>query len=70
MRGILQYNIILYNIIKLNNFINLQSMSHFTQLFGAELLTKDGLKSTEEVLGSAKAVGIYFSAHWVLYYYV
>jgi len=36
----------------------------FKDLFGETLLTKDGEKPTEEVLGSAKAVGLYFSAHW------
>eukprot|EP00994_Dinema_validum_P004128 NODE_2164_length_753_cov_103.988636_g1743_i0.p1 GENE.NODE_2164_length_753_cov_103.988636_g1743_i0~~NODE_2164_length_753_cov_103.988636_g1743_i0.p1 ORF type:complete len:212 (-),score=58.59 NODE_2164_length_753_cov_103.988636_g1743_i0:118-696(-) len=33
-------------------------------LFGDQILTKDGLKPTTEVLASKKAVGIYFSAHW------
>ncbi|KAF0714817.1 Aste57867_3669 [Aphanomyces stellatus] len=36
----------------------------WTELFGAELQTKDGLKPTEEVLAGKKYVGIYFSAHW------
>ena len=35
------------------------------QVFGEELQTKDGLKSTSEVLSGKKNVGIYFSAHWV-----
>merc|ERR1712060_62393 len=33
-------------------------------LLGAELLTKDGLKSTDDVLNGKAAVGLYFSAHW------
>ena len=32
--------------------------------FGGSLVTKDGTKSTMEVLGSKKLIGIYFSAHW------
>jgi len=36
----------------------------FTDIFGPTLLTKEGEKSTEEVLEGATAVGIYFSAHW------
>jgi nucleoredoxin len=36
----------------------------FVELFGETLLTKDGLKSTEDVLSGKSAVGIYFSAHW------
>jgi nucleoredoxin len=36
----------------------------FAQLFGDVLLTKDGEKSTEEVLAGKTSVGIYFSAHW------
>merc|ERR1712216_7709 len=31
---------------------------------GEQLLTKEGLKSTETVLSGKSAVGIYFSAHW------
>jgi len=31
---------------------------------GEQLLTKDGLKSTETVLSGKSAVGIYFSVHW------
>jgi len=33
-------------------------------LFGAELLTKDGVKPTDQVLAGKTAVGLYFSAHW------
>jgi hypothetical protein len=33
--------------------------------FGSELVTKDGVKSTAEVLAGKSKVGIYFSAHWV-----
>jgi nucleoredoxin len=36
----------------------------FVELFGEQLLTKEGLKSTETVLSGKSAVGIYFSAHW------
>jgi len=36
----------------------------FVEIFGEQLLTKDGLKSTETVLSGKSAVGIYFSAHW------
>jgi len=36
----------------------------FQELFGDVLLTKDGEKPTSDVLSGAKAVGIYFSAHW------
>jgi nucleoredoxin len=39
-------------------------MAAFQEMLGANLLTKDGLKPTEEVLSGKKAVGIYFSAHW------
>eukprot|EP00972_Heterocapsa_arctica_P107681 15861171-Heterocapsa_arctica.AAC.1 len=33
-------------------------------MFGPQLLTKDGLKPTDEVLADKKFVSIYFSAHW------
>ena len=36
----------------------------FIEQIGAQLLTKDGLKPTEEVLKGAKHVLAYFSAHW------
>jgi len=36
----------------------------FETYFGATLLTKDGIKSTKEVLANKKYVGIYFSASW------
>jgi nucleoredoxin len=36
----------------------------FVELFGEQLLTREGLKSTEAVLSGKSAVGIYFSAHW------
>jgi nucleoredoxin len=32
--------------------------------FGEQLVTKGGVKSTTEVLGSKRLIGIYFSAHW------
>jgi len=38
--------------------------SAFEQLFGDELLSKDGAVSTTAALDGKKAVGIYFSAHW------
>jgi len=34
------------------------------ELFGSELLTKDGVKPTAEVVAGKRAVLIYFSAHW------
>lgn len=36
----------------------------FVAEFGSQLLTKDGLKPTTEVLSGKKTVCIYFSAHW------
>jgi|UniRef100_K3WGP5 nucleoredoxin len=36
----------------------------WTDLFGDELLTKDGVQPTTKVLADKKVVGIYFSAHW------
>ena len=36
----------------------------FENFFGATLVTKDGIKSTKEVLGNKQYVGIYFSASW------
>jgi hypothetical protein len=42
---------------------NMSSVTHAE--FGAQLLTKDGSKSTEEVLKNKRLVGVYFSAHWV-----
>lgn len=33
-------------------------------MFGAKLLTKDGLKATTDVLSGTKAIAIYFSGHW------
>ena len=32
---------------------------------GPTLLTIEGLKPTDEVIAGKKALGIYFSAHWV-----
>jgi nucleoredoxin len=37
-----------------------------SDLFGSELLTKEGLQPTEDVLRGKKLIGIYFSAHWCL----
>ncbi|GAB9472977.1 Nucleoredoxin [Globisporangium polare] len=39
-------------------------MANWTELFGEELLTKDGVQPTTKVLADKKLVGIYFSAHW------
>jgi nucleoredoxin len=39
-------------------------MAAFTALFGNELVTKNGLQSTESVLGGKAGVLVYFSAHW------
>jgi hypothetical protein len=36
--------------------------------FGKDLLTKEGLKETTEVVGGKKLLGLYFSAHWVKVY--
>merc|ERR1711998_286973 len=40
------------------------SMAAFETLFGPQLLTKDGLKNTAEVLSGKQHVAVYFSAHW------
>jgi len=39
-------------------------MAGVVGLFGETLLTKDGVKSTSEVLNGKKAIALYFSAHW------
>lgn len=39
-------------------------MVNWVEYFGAQLETKDGIKSTEEALSGKTRVGIYFSAHW------
>lgn len=39
-------------------------MAAFKALLGDQVVTKDGMKSTEEALSGKTAVGIYFSAHW------
>ena len=36
----------------------------FETFFGASLVTKDGIKSTKELLADKQYVGIYFSASW------
>merc|ERR1711959_647048 len=36
----------------------------FIELFGNQLLTKDGLQDTETVLANKTHVLVYFSAHW------
>merc|ERR1712100_359600 len=36
----------------------------FVDLFGPEILTKEGLKPTEEALAGKEHVMVYFSAHW------
>jgi len=35
------------------------------EYFGTTLQTKEGVKSTKEVLLGKKLIAIYFSAHWV-----
>jgi hypothetical protein len=40
-------------------------MADWNALLGPELVTKDGLKPTSDVLKGKKRIGIYFSAHWV-----
>lgn len=39
-------------------------MAAFKALLGDQVVTKAGMKSTEEALSGKTAVGIYFSAHW------
>jgi nucleoredoxin len=39
-------------------------MSWATNYFGESLVTKDGVRPTEEVVAGKKLIGIYFSAHW------
>jgi len=40
-------------------------MAHWAvELFGAELLSKDGKKATKDAIHGKKAVLVYFSAHW------
>jgi len=39
-------------------------MTEWQTQFGSEILTKEGKKSTAEVLKDKKRIGIYFSAHW------
>eukprot|EP00927_Polykrikos_kofoidii_P028232 TRINITY_DN2468_c0_g1_i1.p1 TRINITY_DN2468_c0_g1~~TRINITY_DN2468_c0_g1_i1.p1 ORF type:complete len:473 (+),score=93.50 TRINITY_DN2468_c0_g1_i1:86-1504(+) len=39
-------------------------MAAFTSLLGDSVVTKQGTVGTAEALGSAKAVALYFSAHW------
>ena len=44
-------------------------MSTWQEIYlGRELLTKDGLKATSEVLKGKSRVGIFFSAHWVRFH--
>ncbi|TYZ68066.1 hypothetical protein PybrP1_010287 [[Pythium] brassicae (nom. inval.)] len=38
--------------------------SHWTELFGDELVTADGPVATRTLLADAEVVGVYFSAHW------
>ncbi len=38
------------------------------EAFGEQLVTKDGVKSTAEVLANKSRVALYFSAHWVCRY--
>lgn len=39
-------------------------MTWVVEEFGDKLLTKEGVRSTSEVLAGKKLIGIYFSAHW------
>lgn len=39
-------------------------LGDFEEALGPELLTKDGMKKTSDVLAGKKAVLVYFSAHW------
>lgn len=39
-------------------------MSWVSTEFGSQLQTKDGVKSTSDVLAGKKRIGIYFGAHW------
>jgi len=39
-------------------------MAALKELFGDTILTKSGLKPTEEALSGKTAIGLYFSAHW------
>merc|ERR550514_1833302 len=39
-------------------------MAHFSEIFGENLVTKDGMKPTAEVLAGKEFVLVYFSAHW------
>jgi hypothetical protein len=41
------------------------TMTWGEEFFGAELVTKTGVKKTAEVLQGKEFVGLYFSAHWV-----
>lgn len=41
-----------------------------SSLFGLTLTTKNGEKNTATVLNGKKRVGIYFSAHWVCFFYI
>uniref|UniRef100_A0A7S2GG69 protein-disulfide reductase n=1 Tax=Octactis speculum TaxID=3111310 RepID=A0A7S2GG69_9STRA len=40
------------------------SNSALVELFGPEILTKDGVVATDEALGGKTNIMIYFSAHW------
>jgi hypothetical protein len=35
------------------------------EAFGEQLVTKDGVKNTADVLANKSRVALYFSAHWV-----
>jgi len=46
-----------------DNLLLAENMA-FSALFGGSLLTKDGLKPTDDVLAGKAGVLVYFSAHW------
>lgn len=57
---------------KVSNYLGLFYVIYFiccvewtVEAFGSQLLTKNGLRNTVDVLANKKYVGIYFSAHWV-----
>lgn len=39
-------------------------MAAIEAIVGANLLTKDGLKDTKDVVKDKEVIGLYFSAHW------
>lgn len=39
-------------------------MADWNEIFGDQLVSKAGLKDTNELLSGKKIIGLYFSAHW------